>query len=59
MMTEQQVGRATRLETGRRPKVQERGRVCAEDSCETKLSIYNKSDRCSLHRPVHYPRSRR
>ena len=59
MVTDEQVGRATRLQTGKRPKVEQQGRVCAEDSCETRLSIYNRSDRCNVHRPVHYPRSRR
>jgi hypothetical protein len=26
------------------------GRVCAEADCATRLSIYNSSDRCSVHR---------
>jgi len=26
------------------------GRSCAEPECNTRLSIYNDSDRCSLHR---------
>jgi len=25
------------------------GRLCAEANCETRLSIYNKGDYCSLH----------
>lgn len=25
------------------------GRMCAESGCDTRLSIYNKSDYCSLH----------
>jgi len=25
------------------------GRVCAEPDCETRLSIYNESEYCSLH----------
>jgi hypothetical protein len=28
------------------------GRVCADPGCETKLSIYNRSDLCWQHEPV-------
>ncbi len=34
------------------------GRVCANKSCETKLSRYNRRDYCHAHAPVRYPRVR-
>ncbi len=34
------------------------GRVCREDSCETKLSVYNDGAFCSLHAPMVVPRTR-
>jgi hypothetical protein len=34
------------------------GRVCAEDGCATKLSIYNDGDFCYLHEPEMAPRLR-
>jgi hypothetical protein len=30
------------------------GRVCAEQGCITKLSIYNRSKHCWAHEPVRY-----
>jgi hypothetical protein len=33
----------------------EEGRVCADEGCETRLSIYNKSKLCWQHAPVRYP----
>ena len=30
------------------------GRVCAEDGCVTRLSIYNRSTFCWAHEPEHY-----
>ena len=39
-------------------KSYEQGRVCNDESCETKLSIYNKRDFCFNHAPVKYPRVR-
>ncbi|MBI2710821.1 MAG: hypothetical protein HYX34_14180 [Actinobacteria bacterium] len=35
-----------------------KGRVCAEDGCETKLSMYNDGDFCALHHPMEAPRMR-
>ena len=37
------------------------GRVCAQDDCVTKLSIYNRSKFCWAHEPLHYyiPRGRK
>jgi hypothetical protein len=34
------------------------GRVCREDCCETKLSVYNDGAFCSLHAPMVVPRTR-
>lgn len=34
------------------------GRVCEEDRCETRLSIYNDGSWCSLHAPMVVPRTR-
>jgi hypothetical protein len=34
------------------------GRVCAEEGCKTRLSIYNESDYCSLHHRAVTPRTR-
>lgn len=30
------------------------GRVCAEEGCDTRLSIYNKSTLCWQHEPLRY-----
>lgn len=35
----------------RRPKTYRSDRTCAEESCATRLSRYNASDRCYLHAP--------
>jgi hypothetical protein len=34
------------------------GRVCVTDGCDTRLSMYNHSDHCSLHSPMVTPRTR-
>jgi hypothetical protein len=34
------------------------GRICNEDGCKTRLSIYNESDYCSLHHRAVTPRTR-
>jgi hypothetical protein len=34
------------------------GRVCREDGCRTRLSIYNDGSFCSLHAPMVVPRMR-
>lgn len=34
------------------------GRTCLESGCETKLSIYNDLEFCSLHAPMVVPRMR-
>ena len=36
----------------------EKGRVCAEQGCTTRLSIYNDGEHCSLHAPMEVPRMR-
>lgn len=43
---------------GHLPRPSERGRegrVCAHPGCETKLSVYNRSDRCWQHANVVFP----
>ena len=35
-----------------------RARVCAEEGCETRLSVYNDADHCSLHHPTVLLRTR-
>ena len=37
------------------------GRACAEEGCETRISIYNKAKYCWAHAPVRYyiPRGRK
>lgn len=35
-----------------------RGRTCAQDGCQTKLSTYNKRDKCWLHAEMKVPRLR-
>lgn len=35
-----------------------RGRICAEDDCTTRLSIYNDGEYCSLHHRAITPRIR-
>lgn len=44
--------------TGRPSRTFPRGRVCAEDGCETRLSIYNEGRFCSSHQPQVTPRMR-
>jgi hypothetical protein len=33
-------------------------RTCAEPGCETRLSVYNDADHCSLHHPTELLRTR-
>lgn len=41
---------AERMVTWHRPvNTEQAGRVCAHEGCDTKLSIYNSSDRCAAH----------
>ncbi|HEX7168161.1 MAG TPA: hypothetical protein VF230_14375 [Acidimicrobiales bacterium] len=35
-----------------------KGRVCGEDGCGTRLSLYNPGKYCSLHEPMTVPRTR-
>ncbi|MDH3193241.1 MAG: hypothetical protein OEY55_01140 [Acidimicrobiia bacterium] len=42
----------------RRPKTYTADRVCADVSCETVLSRYNKREACHVHAPVKFPRIR-
>ncbi|MDA9655432.1 hypothetical protein N9S94_00285 [Candidatus Actinomarina] len=51
--------KASQIKGGIRPsKSFDQGRVCIDESCKTKLSIYNKRDHCFNHAPVKYPRVR-
>ena len=51
--------KASQIKGGIRPsKSFDQGRVCKDESCNTKLSIYNKRDHCFNHAPVKYPRVR-
>ena len=31
------------------------GRICDEEGCETKLSVYNRSHHCWQHTPLRFP----
>ena len=42
----------------RKSKTYGEQRHCAEDECTTRLSMYNKYDKCNLHKGVHFPRLR-
>lgn len=35
-----------------------RSRTCAESGCDTRLSVYNDAEHCSLHNPVMLLRTR-
>lgn len=43
---------------GRPSRTFPRGRICAEDECETLLSIYNEGSYCFRHEPQAAPRMR-
>lgn len=43
---------------GDRPLQARPGRVCREEECQTKLSIYNDGSYCSVHMPMVTPRTR-
>lgn len=38
--------------SGRRTRHGSAGRTCAEDACDTRLSIYNRNTRCWQHEPA-------
>ena len=42
----------------RKPKTYGQGRTCADASCATVVSRYNRSEFCFSHAPVHFPRMR-
>ena len=42
----------------RAPKVAGGERTCVVDSCDTRLSRYNKREYCYTHAPVRFPRLR-
>lgn len=46
--------RATRAESGHRPLARiDQDRTCATPGCQTRLSAYNRDERCWQHEPVH------
>jgi hypothetical protein len=47
--------------TGRSPRRAPGGRTCAQTGCETRLSVYNRAERCWIHAEVraYAPRGRR
>jgi hypothetical protein len=51
------VGRTVRGETQRRVRRQRSGRICADPSCATVLSTYNRSSYCWVHEPKHLQRT--
>ena len=58
-MSEMQAIRGARPRELPRPnRTYDRGRVCAADGCDTRLSIYNKSQFCWSHKPVTFPVTR-
>jgi hypothetical protein len=50
-------GRLHPLE-GRRPKVVEERRICADPGCTTELNRYNGDERCYRHQVRRFPRVR-
>ena len=52
------IGATTFTGHGRPSRTFARGRVCAEDECGTRLSIYNEGRFCSRHEPQAAPRMR-
>jgi hypothetical protein len=42
----------------RASKTYEKGRVCADPRCDTRISTYNKRDRCWAHAEMKVPRLR-
>jgi len=45
-------------DSGRAPTRFERGQVCVEPGCSTRLSTYNRRDTCFRHSPIRFPRVR-
>ena len=52
------IGASAFAGTGRPSRTFPRGRVCSEDGCDTRLSIYNEGRYCSRHQPQVTPRMR-
>jgi hypothetical protein len=55
---EKSIGGSAFTGTGRPSRTFARGRVCDEDGCETRLSIYNEGRYCYQHEPQATPRMR-
>jgi hypothetical protein len=55
-MSEMQAIRGVRPRELPRPnRTYSQGRVCAQEGCDTRLSVYNKAQHCWAHKPVSYP----
>ena len=57
MATDILIGEAIRGKVQPSPQYQS-GRVCENDECGTKLSIYNSNNFCNTHVPTKFPRVR-
>jgi hypothetical protein len=57
-LADKSVGGTGLAGTGRPSRTFRNGRICAEHGCETKLSIYNDDEYCSLHVSPSTPRLR-
>ncbi|MGH9120500.1 MAG: hypothetical protein ACRDYC_00910 [Acidimicrobiales bacterium] len=57
-MSETTLGGRTLSGSERPSKSFERGRVCRNPGCSTKLSIYNNGKYCYQHEPMAVPRTR-
>lgn len=58
MNTEEEIVGYRVLPQGRAPRKFSTGRVCADRSCSTLLSTYNRKDTCFRHSPIRFPRTR-
>jgi hypothetical protein len=55
-MTETRIFKGARPRELPRPnRTYNQGRVCAQEGCETRLSMYNRSRFCWAHTPLRFP----
>lgn len=52
------VGATSLFRSDRPSRAFARGRICADESCSTRLSIYNEGSYCYQHQPTAVPRMR-
>ena len=57
-MSDQMIRGARPGNRRRRPKTFDEGRICADGTCSTLVSRYNRSEFCYNHRPTKFPRMR-